>query len=158
MVINHLRPSWDAPPSTPPSHVNQWLVKVNLRWVQNDSLVIEGCNMCHGQKSLFIGDGRPPTFNRNPYNGYINPYYWVDDHPLLYGNNGSLDPGTYDSWLDGLFTLSHPYRTQQIQVDLFLEDHIATHMIWFNNDYTIHDYLRLSICVCFLYLYVWNHV
>ena len=36
-----------------------------------------------------------PPFNRNPYNGYINPYYWVDDHPLLYGNNGSLDPGTY---------------------------------------------------------------
>ena len=31
----------------------------------------------------------------NPYNRYINPYYWVDDHPLLYGNNGSLDPGTY---------------------------------------------------------------
>ena len=31
----------------------------------------------------------------NPYNGYINPYYWVDDHPLLYGNNGSLDPGTF---------------------------------------------------------------
>ena len=29
------------------------------------------------------------------HNGYINPYYWVDDHPLLYGNNGSLDPGTY---------------------------------------------------------------
>ena len=38
-----------------------------------------------------------PPFNRNPYNGYINPYYWVDDHPLLYGNNGSLDPGTYAS-------------------------------------------------------------
>ena len=31
----------------------------------------------------------------NPCNGYITPYYWVDDHPLLYGNNGSLDPGTY---------------------------------------------------------------
>ena len=30
----------------------------------------------------------------NPYNGYINPYYWVDDHPLLYGINGSLDPST----------------------------------------------------------------
>ena len=26
--------------------------------------------------------------------GYIGPYYWVDDHPLLYGNNGSLDPST----------------------------------------------------------------
>ena len=28
--------------------------------------------------------------------GYINPpYYWVDDHPIWYGNNGNLDPGTY---------------------------------------------------------------
>ena len=45
-------------------------------------------------KSRYIGDGHP-TFHRNPYNGYINPYYWVDDHPLLNGNNGSLDPGTY---------------------------------------------------------------
>ena len=51
--------------------------------------------MCHGQGCRFFGDGKPPTFNRNPYNGYINPYYWVDDHPLLYGNNGSLDPGTH---------------------------------------------------------------
>ena len=49
--------------------------------------------MCVMVKSRYIGDGHP-TFNRNPYNGYINPYYWVDDHPLLYGNNGSLDPGT----------------------------------------------------------------
>ncbi len=49
--------------------------------------------MCAMVKSRNIGDGHP-TFNRNPYNGYINPYYWVDDHPLLYGNNGSLDPGT----------------------------------------------------------------
>ena len=44
-------------------------------------------------KSRYIGDGHP-TFSRNPYNGYINPYYWVDGHPLLCGNNGSLDPGT----------------------------------------------------------------
>ena len=51
-------------------------------------------HMCHGQKSRFIGDGHP-AFNRNPYNGYINLYCWVDDHPLLYGNHGSLDPGTY---------------------------------------------------------------
>ena len=58
--------------------------------------------MCHGQKSRFLGDGKPPTFNRNPYNWYIKPYYWVDDHPLLYGNNGSLDPGTYKS-----LTLKH---------------------------------------------------
>ena len=50
--------------------------------------------MCHGQKSRFFGDGKPPTFNRNPYNGYINPYYWVDDHPLL-------EPGTYEILLSG---------------------------------------------------------
>ncbi len=49
---------------------------------------------CAMVKSRYIWDGHP-TFNRNPYNGYINPYYWVDDHPLLYGNNGSLDPGTH---------------------------------------------------------------
>ena len=46
----------------------------------------------------------------NPYNGYINPYYWVDDHPLLYGNNGSLDPSTHGRiaaghicWIDVFF-------------------------------------------------------
>ena len=51
--------------------------------------------ICAMVKSRYIWDGHP-TFNRNPYNGYINPYYWVDDHPLLCGNNGSLDPGTYN--------------------------------------------------------------
>ena len=51
-------------------------------------------HMCHGQARRYIEDGHP-TFNRNPYNGYINPYYWVDDHPLLYGNNRGLDPDTY---------------------------------------------------------------
>ncbi len=48
---------------------------------------------CAMVKSRYIGDGHH-TFNRNPCNWYIKPYYWVDDHPLLYGNNGSLDPST----------------------------------------------------------------
>ncbi len=52
-------------------------------------------HMCHGQKSLYWGWSS--HLNRNPYNGYINPYYWIDDHPLLDGNNGSLDPGTYSN-------------------------------------------------------------
>ena len=30
-------------------------------------------HMCRGLNS-----------NRNPYNGYVNPYYWVDDHPLAH--------------------------------------------------------------------------
>ena len=62
--------------------------------------------------ALAIGDGRPgPTFNdRNPYiyNVYINPYYWVDDHPLLYGNNRSLDPGTSDGKVVVLMFMSFP--------------------------------------------------
>ena len=47
-----------------------------------------------GSKRLVLGMVIQPLIG-NPYNGYINPYYWVDDHPLLYGNNGSLDPSTY---------------------------------------------------------------
>ena len=43
-----------------------------------------------GSKLVVLGMAIPPLIG-NPYNGYINPYYWVDDHPLLYGNNGSLD-------------------------------------------------------------------
>ena len=54
-----------------------------------------------------------PSLIGNPYIGYINPSYWVDDHPLLwYGNNGSLDPSTcvtYPSviltWLAGKFPI-----------------------------------------------------
>ena len=56
--------------------------------------ILEKSMCARVKKTPCIGDGKSPTFNRNPYNGYINPYYWVDDHPLLYGNNGSLDPGT----------------------------------------------------------------
>ena len=52
-------------------------------------------------KNRYIGDAHT-TFNRNPYNGYMNPYYWVDDHPLLYDNNVSSDPGTHDyGWSTG---------------------------------------------------------
>ena len=54
-------------------------------------------------KVAILGMVIPPLIG-NPYNGYINPYYWVDDHPLLYGNNGSLDPSTYILW-DLLATL-----------------------------------------------------
>ena len=46
-----------------------------------------------GSKLVVLGMVIPPLIG-NPYNGYINPYYWADDHPLLYGNNGCLDPGT----------------------------------------------------------------
>ena len=66
-------------------------------------------------KSRYIGDGHP-TFNRNPYNWYIKPYYWVDDHPLLYGNNGSLDPRTY---------VSHEVFHQPRCFTLFIAFHLS---------------------------------
>ena len=47
-----------------------------------------------GSKLLVLGMVIQPLIG-NPYNGYINPNYWVDDHPLLYRNNGSLDPSTH---------------------------------------------------------------
>ena len=71
----------------------QWITKNVTNWSQNYSSNYS--IKCAMVKSHYIGDGHP-TFNRNPYNGYINPYYWVDEDPLLYGNNGSLDPGTND--------------------------------------------------------------
>ena len=46
--------------------------------------------MSQGRSTAYIGDGHPTFNERNPYNWYINPYYWVDDHPLLYENNGSF--------------------------------------------------------------------
>ncbi len=59
--------------------------------VQTTSIPLSDGSKISVPKKQDIGHGHP-TFNRNPHNGYINSYYWVDDHPLLYGNNGSLDP------------------------------------------------------------------
>ena len=33
--------------------------------------------------------------------GYINCYYWVDDHPLLYGKNRNVDPSMHGNSLLG---------------------------------------------------------
>ena len=78
-------------------------------------------------KLLVLGMGDLPPFNRNPYNGYINPYYWVDDHPLLYGNNGSLDPGTYPTLgkrkiIDSKVPAGSGYVGSQEGIYIFLVD------------------------------------
>ena len=64
------------------SELNLWITGSTPIWARVDQLLVLGM----GNLQPLIG---------NPYNGYVNPYYWVDDHPLLYGNNGSLDPSTY---------------------------------------------------------------
>ena len=73
---------------------NIWLGQCRDPWFHGSMLLKY---MCQGRSTPYVGDGNNLTFNRNRYNGYINPYYWVDDHPLLYGNNGScLFPSTYE--------------------------------------------------------------
>ncbi len=52
--------------------------------------------ICAMVKSRYIGDGHP-TFNRESLLWVYKPLLlgWFS-HPLLCGNNGSLDPGTYE--------------------------------------------------------------
>ena len=47
-----------------------------------------------GSELLILGMVIPPLMTGNPYNGSIIPLLLVDDHPLLHGNNGSLDHST----------------------------------------------------------------
>ena len=57
-------------------------------------------------KVAILGMVIPPLIG-NPYNGYINPYYWVDfSHPLLCGKIGSLDPSTYHIIYDHIWFTS----------------------------------------------------
>ena len=52
------------------------------------------CPCCFSRYCL-LGMVIPPLTG-NPYNGYINPYFWVDDHPPITWKHGSLDPSTHD--------------------------------------------------------------
>ena len=40
---------------------------------------------------LVLGMGNLQPLIGNPYHGLINPYYWVDDHSVLYGNVMGVD-------------------------------------------------------------------
>ena len=45
-------------------------------------------HVCQGRSTPYI---ESPTFTRNPYKMYINPYYWTDEL-IPYGNHGSFSP------------------------------------------------------------------
>ena len=82
-------------------------VLISTLWMNNHTLTYTWCIIIPyvpRSEPPYIGDGHPPLIG-TPYNGYINPYYWVDDHPLLYGNTRSYDPSTYD-FTDQLLTTS----------------------------------------------------
>ena len=73
-----------------------WMVGVGgLKWSHLLFWGVTGCLgyviLCEpGSKLLVLGMGDLQPLIGNPYNGYINPYYWVDDHPLLYHTNRTI--------------------------------------------------------------------
>ena len=63
-----------------------------------------------------------PLIGHPYFMGPINPCYWVDDHPLLYGNNGSLDLSTYEQAL----LHSHPLgNTSQHPMSRYLQGYVS---------------------------------
>ena len=83
--------------SVPSCHRTVWVM---WRWRVRTQMFPPwpGTHICAMVKSrVFFGMTMTPPLIGNPYSGYIHPHYWVDDPPLLHGNNGSLDPiATYD--------------------------------------------------------------
>ena len=59
-------PGWRSP-----WKVDTWPFRTGNSARKRDLFGARWVHVCHGQKSRFIGDGRPPTFNRNPYNGAL---------------------------------------------------------------------------------------
>ncbi len=88
-----------------------------------------------GSKLLVLGMVIQPLIG-NPYNGYINPYYWVDDHPLLYGNNGSLDPGTCDFLWEPHLDGTHALSTHQVVQRWYESSHCQSSMLNIGNSST----------------------
>ncbi len=62
-------------------------------------------------KSRYIGDGHP-TFNRNPYNGYINPYYWVDEFIPYYRETMGVQTLAHMFWDDPASSRDDPMDSQ----------------------------------------------
>ena len=83
----------------------------------------------------------PPLIG-NPYSGYINPYYWVDDHPLLYGNNGSLDPSTYTCFC--FFAVA----TCDDEIHLFDENCFLLNNPIFEGDFCFSDFNGIHKHIC----------
>ena len=64
-------------------------------------IFLQGTYVPWSKLSRFFGDKLIPPLMTESLEWIYKPLRtWVDDHPLLYGNNGSLDPGTY-TWRIG---------------------------------------------------------
>ena len=79
--------------NTATSHIGgirDWVSGLGVEESSRKSVVQLVVHMGLGRITPYIGDGHP-TFNRESFiTDIINPYDSADDHPLLYGNNGTL--------------------------------------------------------------------
>ena len=74
-----------------------------------------------GSKLLILGMVIPPLIgNPYTYNGHIHPY-WVDDHPLLYGNNGRP---LHTYWIN-----STPWIMKNWSLDVFIHGTVDHHVL-----------------------------
>ena len=81
-------------------------IVVEKRWMPFPSLAAPSARTSSSHPELSMRRARSLrkescktwVWEHSLFHGYIKPYYWVDDHPLLYRNNGSLDPSTVDAF------------------------------------------------------------
>ena len=64
--------------------------------------------MCALIKTLYMGYGHP-SYIGNHYNGYIKPYWWVYDHPLLWEDKPCLHHGTFGTSCSFPVYFTHPW-------------------------------------------------
>ena len=67
-----------------------WLLRIGRDQVRALDVPFWEVVILHFKRMTFIGGMAIQPSIGNPFNGYINPYYWVDE--FIHGN---LDPSTY---------------------------------------------------------------
>ena len=84
-------------------------------------------------KSRYIGDGHP-TFNRNPYNGYINPYYWVDEFIPYYMEIMGVDRPWHTCQINKLSSQNQLSRkkTLLLSIESWLVNRDPYFMVYYN--------------------------
>ena len=55
--------------------------------------------MRQGRSTPYIGEGHPTLKTGNPYNVYVNLYYWVDNHPHIWKSWEFTPEDILESWV-----------------------------------------------------------
>ena len=91
---------WTAQKVYPPGSLGMSPPRIFLRWTKALFVALSrNPNLRKMPRSWAMGHvcwGRSTRFFKEYIARYIKSYYWVDDHPLPWGNNASFDPSTCD--------------------------------------------------------------